>query len=184
MVLGLTSGRGSSRLAPLFLLVLLTVLQGASLNTSLWAPLCCLLGVTEFLRHVVGWVFRIWCGLTLPSRDGALPAGVRGSGRGASTAAVAVRVVTSVGACGPPMRQALLPVPHVFLLIKSSHPRSEVSAVRPSSQLKGAPSVTGLSTVPEDVNRELTPDARACALHTRAGLCLMWPISYFFIIFL
>lgn len=135
----------------------------------------------EFLRHLVGWVSGSWCGFTLPPRDGALPAGVRGSGRGPSTAAVAVRVVTSVGACGPHAASSA-PAPHVFLLIKSSHPRSEVSAVRPSSQgAEGSTKGHWLVHCLKDVSRELTPNARACALH-RAGLCLMWPIPYFYYI--
>ena len=45
--------------SPFFPLVLLIMLQGTSLNTSLWAPLCCVLGIMEFLCHAVGWVFRI-----------------------------------------------------------------------------------------------------------------------------
>lgn len=58
-VLGLTSWCGSFSLSPFSPLVLLTVLQGMSLNTRLWEPLCCVLGIMELLRHVVGWVFRI-----------------------------------------------------------------------------------------------------------------------------
>lgn len=45
-------------------------------HKSVGASLLCPRGY-GFLRHLVGWVFRIWCGFTLPPRDGALPAGVR-----------------------------------------------------------------------------------------------------------
>lgn len=123
-----------SRLAPLFLLVLLTVLQGASLNTSLWAPLLCL-GVMEFLRHLVGWVFRIWCGFTLPPRDGALPAGVRGSGRGPSNSCSSQGGDISGCLHMVPMRQALLSQ-HLmcFYLLNPHTPALRSSAIRPSSQ--------------------------------------------------